>query len=97
MASLSDIISYLGPAGHIIQDPALPQIASLVTKLHALEQSNITNLGTSRETPGIGLKYFVTPLKVYTSLRATRLHPYAILGIIAGGLVLAGYLLGKHK
>mgnify|MGYP001559931932 FL=1 len=69
----------------LLDDPALPEVASLVIKLNKIEPGGI----------GIGLKRVVPPLRLYVKTRENPWLGYAIIAGIIGGPFLLGYLFGR--
>lgn len=95
--TLSDYISKGGTAlktvTTILDDPALPQVATIVMDLHDLEPK--TPAGAP--SPGLGLNKLVMPLKAY---RYTRRHWWAMpaaIGVVVGVPFLLGYSMGKGR
>lgn len=73
-------------ASTILQDPALPEVTSLVLQLHAAQPTK----GGSTE-PGIGLRKFVRPLKFYVY---SQQHTWVVPALVVGALAIP-YILGR--
>lgn len=83
----------LSTAKTILDDPALPKVASIVVELHNLEPPGPGGL----PAPGIGLNKLVVPLKAYIY---TRRHKWAFPLAVFVGLgvpFLLGYAAGRRR
>jgi hypothetical protein len=87
----------LDVAKNVIQDPALPEVTSLMLKLHALEQKS-TKPGAPAPAPvkGIGLSRAVKPLRMYVAVRQEPILGYALVAGILAIPFLAGFGVGRH-
>jgi hypothetical protein len=84
----------LTTAKMILDDPALPQVATLITEMHNLEPK--TGAGGA-PAPGIGLNKLVKPLRAYVY---TRRHSWALPVAIAAAFsvpFLLGYGVGRRR
>ena len=79
-AALDRAVSTLDAAKVILDDPALPEVTRLILKLNALQKKPGTPAGPP--TKGVGLKKFVTPLKVYVKTQEQPILGYAIIAAI---------------
>lgn len=91
---------------YILEDPALPEIATQVIKLHNLQQNatyykTISSApkalhGPPGVVPGIGLRDIVTPLKMYVKFKEQPILGYAALAGVLAVPFLLGYFVGKR-
>jgi hypothetical protein len=85
-------------AKNVLEDPALPEVTSLMLKLHALEQRTATKGGPApAPVKGIGLNKAVVPLRFYVSIRQEPIIGYAIVAGILAVPFFAGYFVGRRK
>jgi len=95
---LGGITDVLSAATKVVQDPCLGEVASLVLRLHELEQRPVMPGAPAKPAvpvQGIGLCGAVKPLRAVVYVRARPwLVPLGAIAII-GGLVGIGYVLGK--
>lgn len=90
----------LSVAKNVIEDPALPEVTSLMLKLHALEQPKAAPGRPAPSTApvkGIGLSRAVKPLRLYVAYREEPIIGYAIVAGILAVPFFAGYFVGKRK
>lgn len=89
--------SALGPAVHVLEDPALPQIIKSVKALHAIEQSSpSTQVRTSSGTvPGVGLSKLVVPLNAFVAIRKNPIVGIGLVLLILGLPFALGYFIAK--
>lgn len=89
----------LSVAKNVIEDPALPEVTSLMLKLHALEQKTASKPGAPAPAPvkGIGLSRAVQPLRLYVAYREQPIIGYAIVAGILAVPFFAGYFVGHRR
>jgi hypothetical protein len=88
----------LSVAKNVLEDPALPEVTSLMLKLHALEQKK-PKPGAPPPPPvkGIGLQKAIVPLRLYVSVRQEPILGYAAVAGILAVPFFAGYLFGRRR
>lgn len=89
--------SAIGPAVHVLEDPALPQVIQSVKELHAVEQKRpSTAVRTSTgKVPGIGLSKLVVPIKTAVMIRKNPIIGVGLVLLVLGLPFALGYALAK--
>lgn len=94
---LNKAVSALDSAKVILDDPALPEVTSLILKLNKLEQKKPKMGGPPVPvTKGIGLHRVVKPLRLYVKTREQPVLGYVIIAAAVGIPFMLGYLIGKR-
>lgn len=90
--TISKAKDVLTAANTILNDPALPEVTSIVMELHKMEPPS----KTGKPSPGIGLRRVVPALKAY---RYAAKHKWVLPTVVAGALIVPfflGYAVGKR-
>lgn len=101
MAVLNTLTNALSATALVLEDPALPEVVSILRQFHALEQKapSTTRPGAPKPpaVPGIGLKRAVPPLRALLWIRknpwSLPVGAFALLAIPA----LLGYAAGRRS
>lgn len=104
-ADWGKVASLLDVGKSILEDPYLPQVTCEVLRLGKIERGQLpgppcrstVGLSTAAVKKGIGLRFAVTPLKVWSYQRQ---HPWLLPTVVAGVLgltFLVGYNVGKRR
>ena len=98
-AILNTLTNALSATSLVLEDPALPEVVSILRKFHALEQAKPATPGAPKPAtvPGIGLKRAVGPLRALLWIRqnpwSLPAGAFALLAIPA----LLGYAAGRRS
>lgn len=101
----TQISKLVAPAKAILDDPALPEVVSLVMELKALRaakrQKGLGSLGDSAwggsSLGDIGLKDIVGPLRYYVGIKKQPALGYLTAATLFAIPFAIGYLVGKRK
>ena len=89
----------VAPAKAILDDPALPEVVSLVMELKAIKAREKKSLGSLGGTSlgDIGLKGIVQPLRYYVGYKKNPAMGMLVIAAIFAAPLALGYVLGKRR
>ena len=103
-SGVTKVKGLVAPAKAILDDPALPEVVSLVMELKAIRAAKKKGLGSLGDTAfsksslgDIGLKDIVKPLRYYVGLQKQPALGYLTAAVLFAIPFTIGYVVGKRK